>query len=96
MAAPLSSNLAWPLANPLWAAAINPVLANPINQGLLIQSISLISGNTTIAHGLLRMQQGWIIVDQNGAAEIYRSKSFNPLTLTLNSSAAVTVSLWVF
>lgn len=96
MAAPLSSKLDWEKANPLWAATLNPVIANPLLQGNLIQNIALINGNNIINHGLNRMQIGWFIVDQNATALFYRIASFNSKTLNLNSSGAVTVSLWVF
>lgn len=96
MAAPLSSKLDWSLANSLWAQALNPVLANPINNITILKNIPLISGVTVINHGLSRMQVGWFLTDINGAATIYRSASFNSTTLTLTSSAAVTVSIGVF
>jgi hypothetical protein len=56
----------------------------------------LINGTTIINHGLGKMQQGWFIVDINGAATIYRSQPLNDKTLILNSSAAVIVSIGVF
>lgn len=96
MAAPLSNKLEWSLANPIWAATLNPVIANPLMQGKLLQNVSLINGNTTINHGLGRQMKGWIIADQTAAASIYRSQPLNSNTLTLNSSAACTVSLYVF
>lgn len=79
-----------------WSSQINPFLANPSNKCLLIKNISLISGTTIINHLLGRQMQGWRIADINGVANIYRSQPFNNLTLTLVSSAAVTVNLEVF
>ena len=79
-----------------WKAALTPIIQNELNQGILLENISLIIGDNQINHLLTRMQKGWIITDINGAAMIYRSQPLNDRTLTLNSTAAVTISIWVF
>lgn len=79
-----------------WASELNPVLAIPFLNGIQLSQISLINGSTVINHRLQRMMQGWFITDINAAATIYRSQPFNPTTLTLTSSAAVIINLWVF
>lgn len=79
-----------------WASQLNPMLANALTAGSLIPNVVLTDGSTTFNHYLGRQMQGWIIVDQNAAASIWRSAPLNGTTLTLTSSAAVTVSLWVF
>lgn len=78
-----------------WSAILNPIIKNPLIDGRMV-TISLTSGATAINHGLSRNQQGWILVDQNAAASIYRSQPFNSETMTLTSNATVTVTLWVF
>lgn len=92
----LSPKLDWNLANPKWAAELNPIILNPMTNMTILNNILLIDGVTVINHGLQQMQQGWIIVDINGAATIYRSAALNSITLTLTSNAAVTVSIGVF
>lgn len=92
----LSTKLPWAQANPLWAAQLNPVLANPLSTMNILTGIKLAVGNNVINHLLGQQQQGWIITDINGASTIYRSAPFNELTLTLNSSAIVTVNIGVF
>ena len=79
-----------------WKSILDPLLANPLNGVLILSNIPLASGTTTISHKLGRQQTGWFLTDINGAATVYRSQPFNPLTLTLTSSAAVTVSIGVF
>ena len=79
-----------------WATQINPVIANPMNQARIIQNIALADGVTVINHQLGRNQQGWLLIDIQGDATVYRSAPFNSQTLTLTSSAAVTVSIGVF
>lgn len=56
----------------------------------------MINGVTTINHKLGQVQQGWFIIDINGAATVYRSQPFNDKTLVLTSNAAVTVNIGVF
>lgn len=79
-----------------WKSVLDPVLAIPILGGVQLKSISLKAGETVINHLLGRMQQGWFLTDQNASASIYRSKPLNDKTLSLTSSAAVIVSLWVY
>ena len=79
-----------------WASQLNPVVANPQSSARLITGLTLQSGSNVINHGLGRLMQGWILTDLSGAATIYRSAPMNNLTLTLTSSALVTVSLSVF
>lgn len=79
-----------------WKGQLDPILAIPMLSGIQLRSVSLTSGTTVINHLLGRMQQGWIITDQNGAASIYRTSSLNDKTLTLFSDAQVTVNLWVY
>src|SRR5712671_4951391 len=79
-----------------WASQLNPVLGNPMTNMSILKNITLASGNNVINHKLAQLQQGWIITDIQGAATIYRSQPFNDKTLTLNSSAPVTISLGVF
>ena len=99
MALPLfkDDNQNFMLMQSQWRSQLNPLLALPILNGVLLQNQSLITGANKINHLLSRMQTGWIITDQNaGAAQIYRSQPFNTQTLTLTSSAPVIISLWVF
>ncbi len=96
MATPLSPKLDWQLANPIWAQALNPIIASPLSSAKIIQHKTLISGVNIINHGLNRVMQGWFIVDINGIASIYRSAPLNGTTLTLTSNAVVTVSIGVF
>lgn len=79
-----------------WASELNPFLANPLNGVSILEGVSLINGVTVINHLLGQKQQGWFLLDINGAATIYRSAPFNSTTLTLTSSAAVTVNIGVF
>jgi hypothetical protein len=79
-----------------WRALLNPVLANPLTNAQMLQNVVLKNGVTVINHKLGQIQQGWLILDINGSSNVYRSAPFNDLTLTLTSSATVTVNLLVF
>jgi hypothetical protein len=94
MALPLM--LDWIQAQTRWKSQIDPVLASPVSNMSVIKNIALINGTTIINHKLGQMQQGWTILDINGAATIYRNAPFNNLTLSLSSNAAVNVNIGVF
>lgn len=81
-----------------WAAILNPVVANPIVNGLSLANVSLKSGTNVINHTLQRKMQGWFYTDIQAAATIHRPATapFNNLTLTLVASAPATVNLWVY
>lgn len=79
-----------------WASYLDPLLKNPMSSGVYVKDVALANGVTVINHKLGRLPQGWILIDIQGVATVYRSAAFNDLTLTLTSSAAVTASLYVF
>lgn len=93
----LSTKLPWELANTRWASTLNPLLAIPFLNGLEIDAIKLIANKPqAINHLLQRTMQGWFILDNIANTVIWRTQPFNDLTLTLESSANTTVSIWVF
>lgn len=82
-----------------WAADLNPLISNQLTNGNLLTNQALASGANVINHKLGRPLKGWIITRCRAAATFYDTQdaSLTPqLTLNLNSSAAVTVDLWVF
>ena len=92
----LSTKLTWEDAQPKWASQLNPIISNPLNNMSILTNVSLAIGTNVINHLLGKIQQGWVITDIQGASTIYRNAPFNNLTLSLSSSAAVTVSIGVF
>lgn len=92
----LTTKLPWELAQPLWASQLSPVLKNPMNNMSILTGVKLVTGDNVINHLLGAKLQGWTILDIDGASDIYRNAPLNNLTLTLNSSAPVTVTLGVF
>jgi hypothetical protein len=79
-----------------WASELNPLLRAPLAQAVRLSGIVLVVGDNVINHRLPDKLRGWLITDITGASSIYRSASKNDKTLTLNSSAAVTVDILVF
>lgn len=83
-----------------WKTQLDPVLALPPVQGRFIFNIPITNGDNVINTGLNKLQQGWIVVDQNQAnVQLYRNAPFNTKTLTLNAvviSGNPSISLWVF
>jgi hypothetical protein len=93
----LSSKLPWEQANPKWASQLNPILANPILNGQQIDGIILVSGTPLVVyHSLGQIPQGWFLVDNIAACEVYRTQAFNSKTITLEASANTTVSIWIY
>jgi hypothetical protein len=83
----------------LWAAIINPFIANPSLQSNILSNVKLIDGATVINHLLGRKLVGWRIIGIDGPASVYDKQAVNQspqLTLVLISSAAVTAQIEVF
>lgn len=81
-----------------WASVLNPLLSNPLSKSFLLEDIALSVGDNVINHLQDRILNGYMVVGMRGGfSQIYDKPSPTPnLTLILNSSAAVTVSLVVF
>ena len=82
-----------------WATYLDPLLANPANKSLLLKNVNLTACANSVNHLLARKLQGWKIVRQRAAAQVYDTQDSNPipqLTLTLIASAPVVVDLEVF
>lgn len=76
-----------------------PVQKNNLLDGLLLKSIALASGTTSVEHKLGRAPEGWIVVRNRAQSTIWDTQDANSMpekTLILHSSAATTVDLWVF
>ena len=68
--------------------------------GIILTDIALVTGRINeVSHLLGDTLTGWMIVDQNAQADIWRDPAVNQndkLTLNLRTSADVTVKIWVF
>jgi hypothetical protein len=91
-----SDNNTLQLLQTQYRSQLNPVLANPLTNPLILKNVLLANGITVINHKLQRMMQGFIISDIDSPATIYRSAPLNDLTLTLTSNATATVAIVVF
>lgn len=95
----LPQQLNLPQMQNTWAQQLNPIIANPIISGNILQNVVLAVGSNVINHKLGKKLQGWYIVRKRGSADIYDTQDSNQmpqLTLTLTSDAVVTVDLAVF
>lgn len=78
---------------------LNQILGLSILNGNYLPDVALASGDNTINHGLQRNLIGWMIYRKSAAVNIYDKQNTNDspeTTLILNSSGAVTVSIYVF
>jgi hypothetical protein len=82
-----------------WAQELNPIIANPMTNPLILKNISLVAGTNVINHRLGRNLQGWNSTRVRAAATIHDEQDTNQtpqLTLILVASAPVVVDLAVF
>lgn len=76
--------------------ALQPLLTSEINYGIIIKDIILDGTNpVSVDHRLGRQPQGWFIVDITAASGIFR-EAWDTRTITLNASAATTISIYLF
>lgn len=79
-----------------WSSQLNPVLGNPTTNMQILKNVSLSMGTNVINHLLGKIQQGWTILDLQGAIVPYRNAPFNDKTLSLFVSGPVICSIGVF
>ena len=84
-----------------WASAINPVINNAPNQSIILKNVVLVNGTNVINHLLGRKLQGWKVVRQRAAAQIYDDQDNNQqpqltLILVVISAVQFSVDLEVF
>lgn len=77
-------------------ASITALNANPLNAGILLSDVALVTGSNNVYTTLPGTLVGWLVIDADAASSIYREESSDPGILILNASADVTVSLFVF
>jgi hypothetical protein len=77
-----------------WASQLNPLLVKVLLKGVQLDT-TLTTGSNVINHRLGRKPVGWIIVDTNAAVAVYRT-SWDDLTITLNSSANASASIYIY
>lgn len=76
--------------------AITPIITSEIINGLIIKDIEVLTGTTkTIPHKLGRAPNGYAIIKRNANSQVWNGV-INKKNIELNSSANVTISLWVF
>lgn len=93
----LNDDLQGTLWQTKWKSILDPVISNPLINGILLQNIKLSAGVNAIPHKLGRQQQGYIIVYHNSAlGELTASQPLNSTNLYLQGSSTSLISLWVF
>ncbi len=80
------------------AQVFNQILQKQIIDGLYLENITITTGTAySLSHGLGYDPRGWIVAKKNAEADVWQTVSNTPqATMILNSSADVTISLWVF
>jgi len=81
------------------AQSLTPLLKSAIVDGALVTDILLASGVNRVSHSLGRIPLGWIIVDRDTAATVFKSVAPNitdSSTISFTASAPITISVWFF
>lgn len=93
-----SDDQSFTLLQTAWASQINPVLANPLVNGIFQKNVVLTPGINVINHKLGRALQGYVITGMHNIfSQIFDTTSNTPnLTLNLNSSVATSIDLYCF
>lgn len=68
---------------------------NLLLQGRLLEDVEITTGTAKVAHGLGRRPRGWLIVDQDASATIWRTE-WDDKFIGFDASATVLVKIWVF
>jgi hypothetical protein len=95
----LSQSLTWAAASTKWASTLNPLLANPLVNGIILSDVVVKTGANTISHLLQRPLQGYFVILNSASVTYYDSQKTNQrpdLSLILNASGPATISLYVF
>ena len=81
-----------------WSSQLNPVLANALLTGTQLSNSITLVANTPLTFNtyLGRQMVGWIITDNTANCTVWRTQPLNSQTLTLESSADTTISLWIY
>lgn len=78
-------------------STLQPLLTNPlIDGGVLVGPVAITTSATNVSHLLGRAVRGWVLVDKDADARVWRQGAATPLLLPLRASAAVNVRLYVF
>lgn len=93
----LSTKLPLDLLQTQWSQQLNQLLRMPILQGTMLTNITLTAATPrAIQTKLNRIAQGWFLTDNQADCRVWRTEDFNVTTLTLESNANTTISLWIF
>ncbi len=77
--------------------SLNSIAPKQILAGHILNVNFSGAGAKLITHGLGRNIIGWIVIDKDAVADVYRTNKDNPKSfLNLTASAAVNLKLWVF
>lgn len=64
--------------------------------GVVLEDLALSTTVRVVNHGLGYKPRGWVVVDKDADARIYRSANKSATTISLTASATVTATVWVF
>lgn len=66
-----------------------------VNDGVLLESVSLVNGAVQVDHKLNRVPLGFIVFDIDANTNVWATAKTS-LSITLNATATATAKVWVF
>jgi hypothetical protein len=75
--------------------AINPILRNVLLDGVMAEGFDITTTGTSIPHGLNRKPLGYIVIAKDAPSDVYQT-AMDSKFITLQATADVTISLWIF
>lgn len=75
---------------------VNKLLDTAIVKGKLVEGLAITTSAQTFEHSLGRTPKGYLIVSRSANAVVYNPAAATDRYLTLQGSAAVTITIWVF
>lgn len=93
---PKTGNTSLDLYTSRLKSELDPLIANKLVQGNLLQNVAIVSGQNQIQHKLQRLPYGSFIVYQSTVGSFYNYQASDKNNLYLTASGSFTASLWVF
>lgn len=79
-----------------WRDVLNNLGAPLLSRGVVVTK-TLVAGQNVLQHGLRTKPRGWVVLRAQGSSPgAFSEESSDETTLTLNSTAQVTVDVWVY
>lgn len=74
--------------------SLDPIVRVALLDGVQV-SYDLVAGSNRVSHPLQRTPLGWIIVDRDSGATVYRT-AWDSRTISLTASGTIKLQVWIY